>query len=505
MKNRGLLAILALALILRLALLWAAYEPTKHCEFQRGIFAPDSLGYLFLAHSLVQNGEFTQDSQPEVFRTPGYPCFLSTMMLLWPDRQGLNLAAALVVQILLDCLLVLLTYLLGKELLSRRLGLWAALLQAISPLAIAYSCRILSDSLFALLITAALCAAVRYFKLIRVGVVDRAILKSAKDRAPERQKDLAGDAAPGTEPPKEPSHEGAQDAPIVSSAHEHGGRQRPPCHPANWPKWLIACALLLALACYVRPIGIAISAAFIAVVLVYQWQVRRAVLMAGVIALCLLPWVARNWSAAGYAGFSDVTGRGLLDYTAAQTLAEAKSVSRQQAVEILYADAPDETHSAGEMNAFRMRKVREVFARYPMRFVKVQLVGDFAFWLPGAADVLEVAGLTTGQRGTLKVLHEQGLLPAIANYFGGNVGAIVLSIPLCLIDLARLVGMLLLVIFSIRTKWSAEVWLMILLVGISFLMPGPASHPRFRLAVEPILSIAAAAGCLLLLERRKTS
>jgi hypothetical protein len=50
---------------------------------------------------------------------------------------------------------------------------------------------------------------------------------------------------------------------------------------------------------------------------------------------------------------------------------------------------------------------------------------------------------------------------------------------------------------------GAEVWLCLLLVLLAFLLPGPAAHPRFRVPVEPILSVAAAAGWAMLAARRR--
>jgi hypothetical protein len=468
MKKRWLLAILLLALTLRLALLGAAYFSCYPidcgCDFMERITTPDSVEYCELAWNLATKGQFTIEARPDVFRTPGYPYFLAPWMIVSQGQSVLWMIVPVTIQILLDCLLVLLTYMLGSALFSHRAGLVGALLQAISPLAIAFSCRILSDSIFALLLTAALLMITLYFKAIRppAGLTDNQAQPSDPKKA---------------------------------------------ISPACKNILVIAAGLLLAMACYVRPIGLTMSMAFLAVIFFYRWRWRQALILAGVLAVCLLPWVWRNATLAGYVGFSDVTGRGLLDYSAADTLASVKGITREQALKELYADAPDQPATAGQMNAYRMRKAREIFLAYPSEFLKAHFKGDLAFGLPGATEVLEVAGLTTGQHGTLQILQTQGLAPAVKNYFGNNTTAMAISIPLCLIDAAKAAGLVLLIIFSIKTfgmgksgkgnGWPAEVWLIILLVGIAFLMPGVASHPRFRLSAEPILSIAAAVGFLL--------
>ena len=68
MKHGWILAILALALAVRLALLGATTRETA--------FTPDSEGYWRLAGNLLQRGQFALDDRPEIFRTPGYPAFL---------------------------------------------------------------------------------------------------------------------------------------------------------------------------------------------------------------------------------------------------------------------------------------------------------------------------------------------------------------------------------------------------------------------------------------------
>jgi len=96
MKNKTLPIILCLAAILRLALLVSAWNRPE------GFSTPDSEDYKTLAQSLVQHLDFQRDSQPEIFRTPGYPLFLSVGFLLgWKF--------VIVVQVLLDVLVVYLT------------------------------------------------------------------------------------------------------------------------------------------------------------------------------------------------------------------------------------------------------------------------------------------------------------------------------------------------------------------------------------------------------------
>ena len=56
-----------------------------------------------------------------------------------------------------------------------------------------------------------------------------------------------------------------------------------------------------------------------------------------------------------------------------------------------------------------------------------------------------------------------------------------------------------------RPRMGATAWLLTAIVLVSAILPGVAAVPRFRVPVEPILNLAAAAGLLALLGwRRKT-
>ena len=146
MNTRTLRIIILTALIVRVAMLAAVWNRPGRC------YTPDSEAYIKLAQSLIENGSFAQDGSAEIFRTPGYPLFLA-----FGAPFGENWwQAVIILQVVLDVALTYLVFLLGWMLVGQRTGLWAALFYAISPLAIAASVRILSDSLFTFLITLSL-------------------------------------------------------------------------------------------------------------------------------------------------------------------------------------------------------------------------------------------------------------------------------------------------------------------------------------------------------------
>ena len=84
----------------------------------------------------------------------------------------------------------------------------------------------------------------------------------------------------------------------------------------------------------------------------------------------------------------------------------------------------------------------------------------------------------------------------------------ILAGVMVMILLVRYLGVVLCGLRRLRLRtMTAGGWLCVLLVVTACLLPGPANHPRFRVPVEPILSVAAAIGYLGLMEwrRRKAS
>ena len=157
MRDRWLWIILIVAAALRLALLAGAWGQRER------LFTPDSHDYDQLARAMIERGEFTRTGQPEIFRTPGYPAFVAGIYWL----SGNSAFAVAGAGIVLDTALCLLTFLLGRELISQRVGLVAAAIQAISPVAIVSSVRLLSGGPFALLVTAALLMLIKCIRTSR--------------------------------------------------------------------------------------------------------------------------------------------------------------------------------------------------------------------------------------------------------------------------------------------------------------------------------------------------
>ncbi len=428
--DKRLTLILLLALIARIALLASAGgRPSR-------LFTPDSHDYVTLARSLTDEHAFRRDGRPEIFRTPGYPVFLAGMRYL-SRLTGSAVEPwrlAIYVQIALDVLLVALTFELAELLLGRRVGLVAGALQAICPVAVVASCRVLSDGLFALLLTTAVWLTVRHLR--------------------------------------------------------SGG----------WRELLVA-AVALAAACYVRPVGLAFAAVFVVVLLTRPKRWRRGGAMAGILAALIVPWIVRNAHVAGYVGFSSFATDSMYKYSAPFVLTRERGVSAEHARLDPIEPADPETgrqRTPGEMARLRADAALDAIASHPWTYAQIHLRGSMGFWLPGAPDVLQIAGLTRGERGTLGVMREEGPWAAARHYFADNAAAVVLVVPLVGLLIARYAAAAVCAVRQLGQGVSAAGWLGVALLVLAALLPGPAAHPRFRVPVAPLLSIAAACGAIVL-------
>jgi len=439
MRTRALKIILIVAALGRLGVLAGAWNAPDR------LLTPDSKDYEELAVSLAAEGEFARDGKPEVFRTPGYPLVLA---LARAGGESWPLWVALL-QIVAGVLAVYLTFLLGWLLWSRRVGLWAAGLQAVNPLSIAADVRVLSDSLYALLLLLAVVLIVHHVRSSRA-----------------------------------------------------------------WPA--VAGAATLGVACYVRPVGI-VPVVIVLAVLAVRALVRlgsrrgeaktlgRVFLLSGVASLLIVaPWTLRNHLVGGYPSFSSAAQVNTFHYEAPAVLARTRGFSLAESRDYL----DGELHSAlrdidsptpGQIAAAKGAVGGSVLRDHPGVWVGMHVSTSLAALLPGIPSVLEVLGVTTGQRGTLEVLQTEGLQAAVRHYFGDATWAFWVCLPAIALLACKYLFALVGSVRAIRS--GAGGWIVLLLTAALIFVAGPAATPRFRIPVAAFLSILAAAGWVALLER----
>jgi 4-amino-4-deoxy-L-arabinose transferase-like glycosyltransferase len=434
-RQKYLLLILAVALAGRLLLLRVAWRNDS------AVIGIDSREYLTAAASLASRHTFETGGYPEIRRTPGYPALLALCGAAGPRGYGF----AQIVGLLVDVLLVFLTYVLGARLVSPAAGLWAAALQALSAVAIASSVHILTDGVFSLLLTLVILLLARHFR----------------DR--------------------------------------------------EW--WPVAlAAALTAAAIYVRPVGVIVVPAAAVVLLVGPRRLVNAGGFVVIVGALLAPWLVRNYVVAGYSGFSSISEWNLVFWEGAGVWAKSHGISRLQAqheLETIYSQRLLREHiEPGSPVAARVQAQmgREIILAHPVIFLRVHLVTSLVSLLPASWWLLQMLGITSGERGTLSVLQSEGLLVALKYYFAGNLSAMALMAPeVILLAIRYLAGMA----YAMRQwrmwklNWGPMGWLVVLMIAEFVLVGGPAAEPRFRLPVEPLLNIAGGAGVARLMGRRK--
>jgi hypothetical protein len=272
-------------------------------------------------------------------------------------------------------------------------------------------------------------------------------------------------------------------------------------------------------------------------------RTARVVLFLALFAACIAPWVIRNGVRANYWGFSSVFGDTLFHFSAPEVMGHLPLADQVEGFAQVFATQPgrppsfaaedaqipstfevprdssswsgwldrlgeplrrDANITVGAAARWRQRKALEIISCYPWTYARLHAKGCLAFWLP-STDVLEIAGLTRGGKGTLGVLHEKGPWAAAKNYFGDDWRAIALAVPIALFTLVQYLGGVLGSLRGARrARWRvpAECWLLVLIVLASCLASGTTGVPRFRVPVEPIINLAAAAGLLALFRRK---
>jgi 4-amino-4-deoxy-L-arabinose transferase-like glycosyltransferase len=380
-------------------------------------------------------------TQPEIMRTPGYPVFL----LLCGYGATHDHGIAQIVQALIGVASVLVTYLIALRFFDSKTASWAAALQAINIGCISNGLAILTECLFSFFLACTLLFLVRYLQ-----------------------------------------------------------------KPAPWT--LPLAAGTTAAATYVRPVGIVFVPVVVGV-LIYAFprawmRAAQFVLLFGVM---VAPWYVRNYHL-DYKGFSSISDQNLLEYEAPGVLMHVERVplvDARKALEDTYLARLKQLNL--EPNSGPAMKVagtigKSVILEHPVVWFRMHMTTSLATMLPASSGMLEALGVTTGNRGTLAVLQTQGIVAAMRNYFGNNLKAVLLVVPE-LFYLALQYGFLVLfAILAIKQhgfRWSPSAWLLVLTALVFIFVGGPAATPRFRVPVEPLLNVGAAAGIQSITMRRK--
>ena len=167
-RDRALRLVLLLALAIRATVASIALE--------RGTTeASDTITYVRPAESLVAVGRFDSDQAPELARTPGYP-----MLLVIGELTGHVVPTTLALQVILSTATTLGVAVLALAMRStQRVAVVAATIYALDPTGIIFVSKLLTETTFATVVTAALIAITLWARdAKRVYLVAAAVLFS---------------------------------------------------------------------------------------------------------------------------------------------------------------------------------------------------------------------------------------------------------------------------------------------------------------------------------------
>ena len=357
---------------------------------------------------------------------------------------GRSLLAVSLVQIFLSVLTVVLVYYLATLYVSRRAGVFAALFFALSLNSIVYSLYVLTETLFTFL-----------FVLIVIALV-------------QFQRNN------------------------------------------SWI-WILLAACSTACAVLSRPVAQILVLVFALWILFIAQNWRRKMAFAaayvGIVAVLVLPWMARNARVCGPFTISTISDYNIL-YTFAASLQADMSGQDEETVRAFYHEKIDSALAlpSGEPVASRAARLQrkmglQIISAHPFRYLQVHLTGTLNSFLPNITDLFEILGYTQGGRGTLAVLNQKGLFAAVRHYFHGQMSLLIFSVPFMIILFLTFIFSAIGVIRFCRSANLATISLLLIPVLLLYLFPGAAAVPRFRAPIMPGISVLAGIGLTWVLGR----
>jgi len=431
-RNRNIWIIVSVAFALRLLLFISGGGFT---DAQSIVIRPDSATYINSAKSIAITGEFNKNPTspiPETKRPVGYPFYLALLFLI---DDGLVLA------VLMTCLLSALTcipvYLAGKLFKNELAGIVGSLLFAFNITSISSAILILADSLFTFLVAWQFYFFLRFYKN-------------------DSRRDL-----------------------WISIAFS-------------------------GFATLVKPVGLLwiIPALFLTIIYKHETIKKRAIAVIGTLAVFIsivFPWMLRNQSMD--AGFVVCTNPGytlyyhsaaaLMSYVTGES-AETIRTRWMIKTEEDFAANPDQYATESSRMKYRTERAKKYIFDHPLLFIRLHI--QPMILAPDVPSFFEILGLTQTGRGTLDVLHRQGVIAAIKNYFGDRAWLLITIIPLLLIVLISYLGCTVQVIrWFIDKNWFL-LWTFLAFIVYYLVTPGPLVMPRYQLPALPMMCFMAGLG-----------
>ncbi|MBN1864508.1 MAG: hypothetical protein JW808_06370 [Victivallales bacterium] len=214
-------------------------------------------------------------------------------------------------------------------------------------------------------------------------------------------------------------------------------------------------------------------------------------------------WTIRNAYSANYNGFSSVGKINIYRYYACQLMAKDNNISFAEQQGICTANLLAQGPQA-EQAEYAVKHGLPIIKAQPFRYAMMHIKSDLNSLFPAVGNLCKLTGIKAGEKGTLSVIHTEGIISGVKHYFTGNLWLLVIALPFSAALAFRYCTSTAGAYSVLKPEFNITLLFYLLVAAYLLLIPGAVSHPRFRVPVKPIISILAAVGiCNIILMQNK--
>ena len=276
--------------------------------------------------------------------------------------------------------------------------------------------------------------------------------------------------------------------------------------------WLVACGVFTGLSILCRPIALYFPVIIFSLLILeyrysYKQWLKAGVTYVFVVALCVIPWVGRNYRVAGVPVVSTITGGSLLFYSANALVAHQQQIDffdAQEEMHLAFERAMEDANLPNtERNSYYMKvsMARQIIRKEPIIYLYIHMRDSLKVFLPGTASLWNMLGQPSRGPDLWELLKAHGLVPALREYFKQTDGIQLLLFPfVTLLFVTCLGGFIGALVLFVNNRWF-ELMVLSLTIAYLVILSGPASYSRFRIPLMPFLSILAGTGLIFINEK----
>ena len=263
---------------------------------------------------------------------------------------------------------------------------------------------------------------------------------------------------------------------------------------------IVAAGALFAAAVYVRPVGFLAFPIFVAPLLAahgtWKKKIVLAVAMLGIVTLLAVPWMARNWVQSGQFAFSSIVQFNFAYYYLPHFWSWKEGTSIDEGIERVERLSGVERGTDAEGHPANWANL--AYAPELKRFIMPELLSaplSYGFWhLYNSAGFFLDISVKPPPKYNLKKLLAEGRIAELVRAVSDPWWALAMRLGL-------LLGWCLFALGVWHLRRSLIVWAFVCIVIYLAALSGPSAQARYRMPVQPIISVLVAVGGLYTLER----